>query len=109
MALAAESDAATPPTSSGAACDALLAKLDELMDFLRFAKLPTADFHGVVRFIYFVFDYQVCGVVTVACSWLIGSLCMWAVCMRAGDIHVSRFKHEQDRHRVHPHGRHAPR
>ncbi|GAB9466878.1 hypothetical protein Gpo141_00004243 [Globisporangium polare] len=52
MALAAESDAASPPTSSGAACDALLAKLDELMDFLRFAKLPTADFHGVVTFMF---------------------------------------------------------
>lgn len=51
MALAAESDAVSPPTSSGAACDALLAKLDELMDFLRFAKLPTADFHGVVRLV----------------------------------------------------------
>lgn len=49
MALAAEGDVASPPTSSGAACDALLAKLDELMDFLRFAKLPTADFHSVVR------------------------------------------------------------
>lgn len=49
----AESDAAVaaamsaPPSNS--ACDTLLAKLDELMDFLRFAKLPTANFHGVVR------------------------------------------------------------
>lgn len=61
MALAAESDAASPPTSSGAACDALLAKLDELMDFLRFAKLPTADFHGVVRFCFACCCYQALG------------------------------------------------
>uniref|UniRef100_M4BC22 Uncharacterized protein n=1 Tax=Hyaloperonospora arabidopsidis (strain Emoy2) TaxID=559515 RepID=M4BC22_HYAAE len=29
-------------------CEGLLAKLNELMDFLRFAKLPSANFHGVV-------------------------------------------------------------
>jgi hypothetical protein len=30
-------------------CEGLLAKLNELMDFLRFAKLPSAEFCGVVR------------------------------------------------------------
>lgn len=30
-------------------CEGLLAKLNELMDFLQFAKLPVAEFRGVVR------------------------------------------------------------
>lgn len=30
-------------------CEALLAKLNELMDFLRFARLPSASFRGAVR------------------------------------------------------------
>lgn len=51
----AESADHAPPSSEpsslapSSACDTLLAKLDELMDFLGFAKLPTAAFHGVVR------------------------------------------------------------
>ena len=32
-----------------AVCEGLVAKLDELMDFLRFAKLPSGHFRGVVR------------------------------------------------------------
>ncbi|TYZ62093.1 hypothetical protein PybrP1_000905 [[Pythium] brassicae (nom. inval.)] len=54
-----ESDGPAPASSgesaaapASGACDALLAKLDELMDFLRFAKLPTAAFHGVVTFMF---------------------------------------------------------
>uniref|UniRef100_A0AAV1TL73 Uncharacterized protein n=1 Tax=Peronospora matthiolae TaxID=2874970 RepID=A0AAV1TL73_9STRA len=33
-------------------CEGLLAKLNELMDFLHFAKLPSAKFHGVVTFMF---------------------------------------------------------
>ncbi|CAI5725051.1 unnamed protein product [Peronospora destructor] len=33
-------------------CEGLLAKLNELMDFLSFAKLSTAEFHGVVTFMF---------------------------------------------------------
>ncbi|DBA02990.1 TPA: hypothetical protein N0F65_003178 [Lagenidium giganteum] len=36
----------------GAVCDDLLAKLDELMEFLQFARIRTADFHGVVTFMF---------------------------------------------------------
>ncbi|KAI9992998.1 hypothetical protein PInf_015053 [Phytophthora infestans] len=35
-----------------AVCEGLLAKLNELMDFLRFAKLPDAEFRGVVTFMF---------------------------------------------------------
>ncbi|KAL4128648.1 hypothetical protein PRIC2_007632 [Phytophthora ramorum] len=35
-----------------AVCEGLLAKLNELMDFLRFAKLPNAEFRGVVTFMF---------------------------------------------------------
>lgn len=35
-----------------AVCESLLAKLDELMDFLCFAKLPTTEFSGVVTFLF---------------------------------------------------------
>ncbi|KAF1336177.1 hypothetical protein FI667_g810, partial [Globisporangium splendens] len=54
-------DTGTAPNSSsssgggsgdGSACDSLLAKLDELMDFLQFARLPTAAFTGVVTFMF---------------------------------------------------------
>ncbi|TDH69974.1 hypothetical protein CCR75_000823 [Bremia lactucae] len=33
-------------------CEGLLAKLNELMDFLRFAKHRDANFHGVVTFMF---------------------------------------------------------
>ncbi|KAI9912428.1 hypothetical protein PsorP6_006401 [Peronosclerospora sorghi] len=33
-------------------CEGLVAKLNELMDFLRFAQLPRANFHGVVTFMF---------------------------------------------------------
>jgi hypothetical protein len=36
------------PSSAGV-CDALLAKLDEVMSFLQFARFPSAQFRGVVR------------------------------------------------------------
>lgn len=36
-------------TSMAPVCEALLAKLNELMDFLRFARLPSAAFRGAVR------------------------------------------------------------
>ncbi|KAG7378569.1 hypothetical protein PHYBOEH_000302 [Phytophthora boehmeriae] len=35
-----------------AVCEGLLAKLNELMDFLRFARLPSAEFRGVVTFMF---------------------------------------------------------
>jgi hypothetical protein len=36
-------------SSNAVVCDALLAKLDEVMSFLQFSKQASADFRGVVR------------------------------------------------------------
>ncbi|TMW64592.1 hypothetical protein Poli38472_011472 [Pythium oligandrum] len=38
--------------ASSGVCDALLAKLDEVMSFLQFAKIPGAEFRGVVTFFF---------------------------------------------------------
>ncbi|ETM43352.1 hypothetical protein L914_11152 [Phytophthora nicotianae] len=47
-----ETETEAPPSIMAAVCEGLLAKLNELMDFLRFAKLPDAEFRGVVTFMF---------------------------------------------------------
>ncbi|KAJ0402976.1 hypothetical protein P43SY_009233 [Pythium insidiosum] len=46
------STTAPPPSRETMVCDVLLAKLDEVMDFLQFAKLPVTEFRGVVTFFF---------------------------------------------------------